>query len=293
MAAVIAGGPPRLDPVTGVVVQVVAHRQHRPNLPASGCPFCVGGVESPEPYVVRSFPNRWPSFPDDRCEVVLYGPEHAATLADLGSGRARLVIDLWAERTATIGARDDIAYVLCFENHGAEVGATIGHPHGQLFAYPEVPPTPARALANLAAGARLLEAAPERVVAERDGWRAWVPYASAYPHHVRLAPLERAPDLPSLDDASRDGLAGVLVDVLARLQQLFDPPMPYMFWWVQRPTDGRLWPNAWVHLELVSPWRAQGLARFVAAGELGGGVLVNPVDPDDVAARLRAVTARC
>ena len=145
-----SGRPPaatsRVDPVTGAEVVVVASRQGRPNLPSEGCPFCVGGLESPDPYVVRSFPNRWPSFPDDRCEVVLYGPEHGETLADLGVERARSVVDLWAERTATIGGRDDIAYVLCFENHGAEVGATIDHPHGQLFAYPEVPPTPAGVL---------------------------------------------------------------------------------------------------------------------------------------------------
>jgi UDPglucose--hexose-1-phosphate uridylyltransferase len=280
---------PRIDPVTGTVVQVAASRQGRPNLPVDACPFCVGGIESPDPYVVRSFVNRWPSFPDDRCEVVLYGPEHGQTLASLGAARARLVVDLWAERTATIGARDDIAYVLCFENHGAEVGATIPHPHGQLFAYAEVPPVPANVLARLAAGNALLEDAPDRVVVERDGWRAWVPGAPAYPHHVRLAPLEQTPDLPSLDDAARDALASVLVDVLGRLQRLFDPPMPYMLWWVQRPTDGGTWPGAWLHLEIVSPWRSQGVPRHVAAGELGGGVLVNPVDPDDVAARLRAL----
>jgi UDPglucose--hexose-1-phosphate uridylyltransferase len=81
----------------------------------------------------------------------------------------------------------------------------------------------------------------------------------------------------------------MLVDVLGRMERLFDPPMPYMFWWVQRPTDNGAWPGAWLHLELVSPWRGQGLARFVAAGELGGGVLINPVDPDDVAARLRSI----
>jgi UDPglucose--hexose-1-phosphate uridylyltransferase len=284
-----SGGPgPRVDPVTGTVVQVVASRQDRPNLPVRGCPFCVGGTESPEPYVVRSFPNRWPSFPGERCEVVLYGPEHGESLATLGPSRARLVVDLWAERTETIGARDDVAYVLCFENHGADVGATIAHPHGQLFAYPEVPPVPARALASLTAGAPLLEDDPARTVVERDGWRAWAPYASAYPHHLRLAPLARVPDLPSLDGDHRDALASVLVDVLGRMERAFDPPMPYLFWWVQQPTDGRPWPGAWVHLELVSPWRDQGVARYVAAGELGGGVLVNPVDPDVAAARLRA-----
>ena len=111
--------------------------------------------------------------------------------------------------------------------------------------------------------------------------------ASAYPHHLRVAPLERVPDLPSLDDAARTGLAAVLVDVLGRFQRTFDPPMPYLFWWVQRPTDGGAWPAAWTHLELVSPWRSAGVARYVAAGELGGGVLINPVDPDDAAARLR------
>lgn len=278
----------RIDPVTGTVVHVVATRQNRPNRPTHGCPFCVGGIESPDPYVVRSFVNRWPSFPDDRCEVVLYGSEHDATLADLGPERARLVVDLWASRTAALGAREDVAYVLCFENHGADVGATMPHPHGQLFAYPEVPPTAARTLARLADGAPMLEDAPERVVIDRDGWRAWVPYASAYPHHLRLAPIEIAPDLPSLDDAQRDGLASVLVDILGRVQRLFDPPMPYMFWWVQRPTDGLDWPGAWVHLELVSPWRAQSIPRHIAAGEVGGGVLINPVDPDDVAASLRA-----
>lgn len=277
----------RVDPVTGAVVHVAATRQGRPNLPTEGCPFCVGGLESPEPYVVRSFPNRWPSFPDGRCEVVLYGPEHGETLASLGVERARRVVDLWADRTATLGRRDDVAHVLCFENHGREVGATIDHPHGQLFAYEQVPPTPARVLERLAAGEPLLEHGDERVVVEQGGWRAWVPWASAYPHHVRLAPLERVPDLPALDDTQRTGLAGALVDVLGRFQRTFDPPMPYMFWWVQQPTDGATWPGAWVHLELVSPWRAAGVARYVAAGELGGGVLVNPVDPDDAAERLR------
>ncbi|HET9691605.1 MAG TPA: hypothetical protein VFP61_10660 [Acidimicrobiales bacterium] len=277
----------RIDPVTGAVVQVAASRQRRPNLPDGGCPFCVGGLEAPEPYVVRAFPNRWPSFPDGRCEVLLYGPEHDRTLADLGVARARLVVDLWADRTVAVGARPDVAYVLCFENHGADVGATIAHPHGQLFAYPEVPPVPATVLARLAAGHPLLEDAPQRVVVERDGWRAWVPAAPAHPHHLRVAPLEPVPDLPALSGAGRDALAGVLVDVLGRLQRRFDRPMPYMLWWVQHPTDGGRWPGARLHLEVVSPWRAAGVARFVAAGELGGGVLVNPLDPDDVAASLR------
>jgi UDPglucose--hexose-1-phosphate uridylyltransferase len=222
---------------------------------------------------------------------VLYGPEHGRTLASLGAGRARQVVDLWADRTNVLGERHDVAYVLPFENHGREVGATIDHPHGQVFAYASVPPTPARVLRNLEAGATLLEFDAEgaRIVVERDGWRAWTPHASVFPHHVRIAPLRRVPDLPNLDDADRDAFAAILVDVLARFEARFDPPMPYMFWLVQRPTDGAPWPAAWMHVEVVSPWRAQGVQRYVAAGELGGGVLINPLDPDDVAARLRSL----
>jgi len=279
----------RVDPLTGELVQVVGSRQARPNLPLSDCPFCVGGIEAPEPYDTKAFVNRWPSFSDDRSEVVLYSSEHAATLNSLGTEQARKVIDLWADRTSEIGSRDDIAYVLVFENHGPDVGATISHPHGQVFAFPEVPPAPANELARLAAGHRLLEddRAGERVVAERAGWRAWVPQGSIYPHGLRVAPLEQHPDLPSLGDAGRDGLAWMLVDVLSRLDRLFAIPQPYMFWFHQRPTDRGDWPQAWLHLEIAAPWRAAGLMRFMAGGELGSGVFINPVAPEAAAEALR------
>ena len=62
----------RIDPYLGTVVHVVGTRQARPNLPSTGCPFCPGGLEAPEPYDVRWFKNRWPAMQPDRCEVVLY-----------------------------------------------------------------------------------------------------------------------------------------------------------------------------------------------------------------------------
>ncbi len=278
----------RVDALTGAVVRVAASRQRRPNLPSDGCPFCLGGLESPEPYTVKAFPNRWPSFDGDRCFVCLYGPEHGRTLAELGPGRAREVIDLWAERTEVLGRRDDVAYVLVFENHGAEVGATIDHPHGQVFAFQEVPAVPAGVLRRLRAGARLLEDEPSLVVVERDGWRAWVPSAPTQPLQLRLAPVRLRPDLPSLADDERDALAEVLVDMLGAVEHAWPSPVPYVLWWVQRPTDGRCWSSAWLHLELSSPWRADGVPRHIAAGELGSGVMINPVPPEEQAERLRS-----
>jgi len=274
----------RVDLHTGAPTYVVGSRQDRPNLPAAGCPFCPGGLEAPDPYDVRWFPNRWPAMPDGRCEVVLYTPEHDATLWSLGPAGVRKVIDLWAERTAALGARPEIEYVLVFENRGSEVGATIAHPHGQIYAFDFVPPVPRRELAQ----GDSFDEPGERLVATAPGWRAWVPRAPVFPYALVLVPDARVPDLPALDDAGRDGLAVLLVDVLERLDRLFETQLPYMLWIHQRPFDGGKWPEARLHVELVSPWRAQDVLRFIAAGELGSGVYFNPVAPEEAARVLRA-----
>jgi UDPglucose--hexose-1-phosphate uridylyltransferase len=249
----------------------------------------VGGTEAPEPYDVKAFVNRWPSLPDGRCEVVLYTPEHDLTFPDLGVDGARRVIDLWAERTDALGARPDVAYVLVFENRGEEVGATIAHPHGQIYAFDRVPDVPLTELRRSARGDCPTCAPPgdDLTVATASGWRAWVPPASAYPYALLLAPDIHRPDLPALDGPQRDGLAALLVDVLARLDRLFDVPLPYMLWFHQRPTDGAPWPEAHVHAHVISPMRSPGVQRYVAAAELGSGTFVNPVVPEDAAAALR------
>jgi UDPglucose--hexose-1-phosphate uridylyltransferase len=276
-------GDVRVDVQTGARIFIVASRQGRPNLPELTCPFCVGGLEAPEPYEVRWFPNRWPAMPDGRCEVVLYTQEHGATFWSLGVTGARKVIDLWAERSAVLGARPDVDYVLVFENRGAEVGATIGHPHGQIYAFDFVPDVPARELRR----GRPTGDPRQRIVATASGWKASVPEAPTFPYALVLCPDADVPDLPSLDDPGRDGLARLLVDVLARLDRVFDAPTPYMLWIHQRPFDSGEWPYAKVHVEIVSPWRAAGVPRHVAAGELGSGVFFNPVSPEDAARALR------
>jgi UDPglucose--hexose-1-phosphate uridylyltransferase len=277
----------RIDPYLGTRVHVVGARQGRPNLPSTGCPFCPGGLEAPDPYDVRWFVNRWPAMPGDRCEVVLYTSDHDATFASLGSDRATRVIDLWADRTRALGARDDVDYVLVFENRGAEVGATISHPHGQIYAYDHVPERQLRALA----GRWRPEIEPgERLVTACEGWTATVPPAAIYPLAVTISPDVRVADVVALDGDARRSLAAVMIEVFGRLDALFDRPLPYMMWLNQRPTDGGEWPDAWFNIEIVSPWRAAGVPRYIAAAEVSSGEYFNPVVPEELAARLRTLT---
>lgn len=289
----------RYDTLTGEWVGIAGSRQGRPNLPAGQCPFCVGGLEAPEPYDVKAFPNRWPMYapgepvaldPDvgrgparGASEVVLYSPDHDATLATMSVASVRRVVDLWAERTEELLARPEIEYVLVFENRGAEAGATIAHPHGQIYAFPFVPPVPRREAEQAAAGCPLCAQLVEerngsRLVAARDGWLAYVPYASAWPYGSLIVPDEHLPGLPELDETGRDRLAAMLGDVLGRYDRRFERPFPYMLW---------IHPGVHLHVHVAPPLRARETMRWVAAGEVGSGTLTNPIEPDQAAEELR------
>ena len=298
----------RLDAMTRRWVAITGTRQNRPNLPSSDeCPFCVGGAEADGPYTVKAFPNRWPPLlPGDplsfapgqalegsarpargAAEVVLYTPDHHLTFAKLGLAQARAVIDLWAARTAALLARPEIEYVLVFENNGAEVGATIGHPHGQIYAFPFVPPVPAReASVAVEFGCPICfelqhedELRP-RVVDRNGSFIAFTRNAADWPFELIVAPVLHLPDIEVLDAVQRDDLASILTGVLSRYERLFDQPLPYMMW---------IHPGVHLHVHLVTTRRQASVPRYVAAGELGSGVMFNPVAPESAAEALRAV----
>ena len=312
-------GELRFDALSGEWVNIVGHRQGRPNLPSDACPFCVGGLEAPDPYDVRWFPNRWPALapgaaPDLRiddlddlgvtnstqpaigaCEVVLFSPEHDQSLASLPPEQVRKVVDVWAARTEALLARPEIQYVLVFENRGREVGATIDHPHGQIYGYSFVPPAPATEVRNpegcpVCRELELEVRAKERIVAEAGDWVAWVPFASGYAYGVRIAPRAHIGSLPALDSVARDDLASILIDVLGRYDRLWPAPdagyrFPYLLWFHQAPAGAD---DRWhVHAHIAPPLRAPGVLRYVASGELGSGTLSNPVVPEAAARALR------
>ena len=174
--------------------------------------------------------------------------------------------------------------MLVFENRGAEVGATIAHPHGQIYAFDFVPDLPLRELER---GGLFDE--PGRP-AGRDRRRGGAPGFRRRRSSRTRSRSSRTRPSPTCRRSTTPAATGsptLLVDVLAALDRLFDAQTPYMLWIHQRPFDGGDWPQARLHVEIVSPWRAPGVPRFVAAGELGSGVYFNPVAPEAAAQSLR------
>ena len=255
---------------------------------------------------MRAFENRWPPLAPGAAidldhdpaegpfatrpargaaEVVLYTPEHDGSLATLGVAGVRAVVDLWAARTDALLDRPEVAYVLVFENRGAEVGATISHPHGQIYGFPDVPPLPAREAAVAAAeGCPLCRVVPAevaegaRLVHDGGDWTAHVPFAAGHPFATLLAPRTHVPDLAHLDAAGRDGLAAALVDVVGRYDRLHDTPLPYLMW---------IHPGVHLHVHFAPVHRAPGVLRYVASAEVGAAMLFNPVAPETAAQMLR------
>ncbi|MFQ6394333.1 galactose-1-phosphate uridylyltransferase [Nocardia sp. KC 131] len=320
----------RFDPLLGEWVVLASHRQTRTFLPpADLCPLCpstpLRATEIPESdYQVVVFENRFPSLSTihanlpareegspltplrdgfGRCEVVCFTSTHDSSFARLDQRRARLVVDVWAHRTAELAALDDIGQVFCFENHGEEIGVTLSHPHGQIYAYPFVTPRVAAISANVAKhrkahGSNLFgdllaaeRSAGIRVVAANEEWTAFVPPFARWPYEVALYPHRRVADIPELDDAQRDAFAQLYLDLLRRFAHRFDTPMPYIAAWNQAPTPKSGVPRDdwWLHLQLFSIRRAAGKLKYLAGSESGMQVFISDTTPETVAAELREV----
>ncbi|HUC56332.1 MAG TPA: galactose-1-phosphate uridylyltransferase [Streptosporangiaceae bacterium] len=295
----------RCDQVLDEWVVIASHRQDRTFQPSDDqCPLCPSSpghlTEIPAPeYDVVVFDNRFPTLRDPgHCDVVVFSDDHNASFADLTTAQARIVMAAWVDRSAALAARPDVEQVYCFENRGAEIGVTLSHPHGQIYAYPFVTPRTSRMLHNaarhrLATGRNLFDDAVAREVAEADRvvlngehWVGFVPYAAHWPYEVHLYPRQRVPDLATLPEAARDEFCVLYLDLLGRFDRLFGVPAPYISAWHQAPVRGASEEFA-LHLELFTIRRAANKLKYLAGSESGMGAFANDIAPEAAAQRLR------
>jgi len=315
----------RWHPLRGEWITYAAHRQGRTFLPPPEYNPLAPTTNPEHPtevppgdWDIAVFDNRFPSLalgshtPPElpvltapatgHCEVVVFTQDRTSALGRLPLDHIELLLQVWGERTQALAAIDTIQYVLPFENRGQEVGVTLHHPHGQIYAYPVVPPVPARMQqqaqaylsqhgqgplaamieAELAEGTRLLYRGEHAV--------AFVPPCARYPYEVWVAPIQPLPDFSTLDAAQRADLARALKTVLLKYDGLWQRPFPYLMAWYQAPTDGQPHPEAHLHAQFYPPYRTPDKLKYLAGTELAAGFFAMDALPEDKARELQAVT---
>lgn len=314
----------RWHPLRGEWVAYAAHRQDRTFLPPPEYnPLRPGNdpsfpTELPEGrYDVAVFDNLYPTLSaaahdppilhvptgpgTGHCEVVVYTQDPGTTLARLPISHVELLLAVWGDRTQRLAADGAVRFVLPFENRGTEMGVTLLHPHGQIYAYPMVPPVPAIMVAHEEAhfrgtGTGLLThlivqelEVGSRILYEGDHAVAFVPPWARYPYESWVAPKARFAYLHDLDEDTRLDLARALKIVLLKYDGLWQRPMPYIMAWYQAPTDGTAHPECHLHAELLPAYRTPHKLKYLAGTELAAGMFANDVLPEDAAAQLAGV----
>ena len=310
----------------GEWVATATHRQERTFMPpADFCPLCPtkpGGfpTEVPESdYDLVVFENRFPSLRPDPpepaveptelypvrpgegvCEVVLFSPHHTSTLAEEPVEQIYKLIQVWTDRFMELGALPFVDYVFEFENKGEAIGVTLHHPHGQIYAYPFIPPRIERELEQSRSHHKetgrclLCDIAVEerrdrrRVVAENGSFVAYVPFFARYPYEIHISSLRHVQALTDMAEQEQRDLAEILKMVLVAYDRLFNLSFPYMMVLHQRPTDGGSYDYYHFHIEFYPPLRTATKLKYLAGSETGAGMFINDTLAEEKAAELRS-----
>ncbi|MGA3187792.1 MAG: galactose-1-phosphate uridylyltransferase [Bryobacteraceae bacterium] len=270
----------RWHPLLEQWVVVTAHRQGRPQMPADWCPFC-----ALPPYDVHLYPNDFPAF-EGGCDVVLYSPDHHKLPSELPVEQWEKVIALWTTRTAELQANPHVKHIMIFENAGEAVGVTMPHPHGQIYAFPFVPPRIEKELASVAKSEECLYCLILAKERENDArmilrgayFDAFSPYFARFPYETCIYSRRHIQSLVEFTPAEIADFALVLSQMRKKYDALFGFPMPLMM---------VLHQNVHFYVEFLPLQRTATKLKYLAAVESAAWTFLEDVVPEDAAAQLR------
>lgn len=326
-------GEIRRNPFTGDYIIVNERRLLRPivhDVKAQECPFCPHSTNKhpglPEQFDAIAFENRFPAlelpsgssssskldFSDipplrrspnwGRCEVVLYSDKHEVDFQYLPIEKAIKVTLLWQERFQALSRDPRIKYVFIFENHGKDVGVTIFHPHGQIYALPFIPSRIDTILKNCrqfhehhgqCLQCRLLELELEentRIITENDHFVSVAPFHATLPHEIHVIPKRHVSAIDQFSNAEIKDFTLMLQDIRRRYDRLFDqkPAPNYMMMLSSKPVNvsrelGEIDQYFHFRTEFVSLDRDSKNLKYRAAVETGLSTWTNDLSPETVA----------
>ena len=320
----------RWNPVLGEWVVYAAHRMTRPQLPSKeACPLCPGILELPLPYQIAIFENRAPALsyvPGDsallvdphrsptqsvfeltapgrgRCDIVVYDQEHEGKLTQMPVNHVSCLIEAWRDRYAQLIALPEVRCASICENKGRDAGMTLDHPHGQIFAFPFLPPYVQRqwdqtvAFSGRADGLWEQIVAKEerdgvRIIAETEGFLAVQPFYARYPYEVHIfARRHGVNSLLEMTPEERRQLAGIYKNIVTRYENLWpEPAYGFPTLMVMHQLSGMQGVERYrFHIELYPLQRSPDKLKYRASIESGAGTFLNDALPETQAAELRA-----
>ncbi|MEL7232306.1 MAG: hypothetical protein AAGJ85_07340, partial [Pseudomonadota bacterium] len=313
VSEVAKGGELRWHPLREEWNVYVPHRQNRTFKPSAAddplSPTRAGGPITDIPFTdfeLCIFENRFtslhmeapePSAPPymksdraiGRCDVVVYTPERTGNLFSIGQERRRLLLAAWIDRYQTLFAEGH-KFVMPFESRGEEVGVTLSHPHGQIYSFPFVPDTQAKAGHVFSQGYDLTSALDQDAdiyeVTRAGDIRAWCPPYARYPFETWLVPTRKQPGPWTMTEEEADGFTYLLGDITQRMDRYFGRDTAYMLSLQASPAgyegDWHFWAQFYPIL------RAPDRVKYLASVESHSGVFTVDVMPEFAAKTLRA-----
>jgi UDPglucose--hexose-1-phosphate uridylyltransferase len=326
----------RKDPITGDWIVVATERAKRPELfsqskkKVTACPFCPGNEALTPPEIMayrtletkanepgwklRVVPNKFPAFiPGEKVEatdglfvhmpaigaheVIIHSPAHTKSLGLMSLEEIELIITAYIERYLALKEKKYIQYISIILNHGEEAGASIEHPHSQIFASPIIPPKVKKELRRAAAYYEknrscifcdMVEAelsSKTRLIKELPRLVAFIPYASGLPFQITVLPKKHRPAFEKLDLDEKKELALILKFLLLQFKQAFLDP-PYNLYLHTSPCNNEDTDYYHWHISLFPKLTIQ------AGFELSTGILINITQPEEAAAFLRNIKVR-
>jgi UDPglucose--hexose-1-phosphate uridylyltransferase len=310
----------RFNPMTGEWVMISSGRKSRPiHSESKGCPLCPGNIELEQDYDLAVFENRFPALLKNPpppynsgssllksqssygvCEVIMYTSVHNSALSEMPLLQIENLIDVWEDRIIELYSNPMIKYIFVFENKGEEVGATLSHPHGQLYAFPFLPLRVKTKLKNMKDyinknnRCMLCDILKEemrlgkRIIFQNDYFLAFVPYYARFPYEVHILSKRHLGSISDMDDLEKKSFAEALKNVTKKYDKVFARSCPYMMALFISPSKKDKYSYFHFHVEFCPPLREENKIKWMASVETMTWQFINPSCPEEIAEQLRS-----
>jgi UDPglucose--hexose-1-phosphate uridylyltransferase len=286
------------------------------DIPGQTNQFLIGKYPDAENWMATIIKNKFPAVSEGICsperssgpfkaidavgdhEVIVYR-DHDKSIYDFTPADIKSIIGIYKKRFKELAARKECnQYILIFHNQGRAAGASIFHPHSQIITTPILPPDVYNSLNGSYKYYKehkkkvytdLIEWEEKegtRIIYENENFIVFCPFVSKYPYELRIFSKESHAHFQEMPDSLDESLADAYHTALQKLGIALERPPFNMFIHTAPVSSGY-----GVHTHEFYHWHIEIIPHLkIDAGfELGTGIEVNIINPDESAEILRNV----